>query len=383
MGWRRMLRSGAWVLPISACDGVARAGECWTAACVAVNHGKGWAGGAGRRLTVVSCRRVWECPAGHGVLPSGALPLGMGCCQPLGSCRNGRPHWCRGFFPPRCMPVRGGSSASRPELVHGVFAAVARTGRRQPPFRCAALVHGVLPTTMHAGPGRAQRHPVELVHGVLAGAQTLGSVAAPCEARRSKQGSNADASRCTRTTQMGHGLPHRRGSPGRGAAVTAVNGHAGHRPIRVLCVHRVLHLRKNSFLLCHPPHRSAQRRSARRRVRRVAGREGPAAAGRQHRLGERRLRESAPGEADEHCRRHGQRRRQRGDASQADGEGVPPRAREQGRELRGVRWRVMGHGRALVFAPRFLLRSIISKMQTARNRWVATVGAGIPTDGSA
>jgi len=54
---------------------------------------------------------------------------------------------------------------------------------------------------------------------------------------------------CTQSTQMGHGLPHWRGSPGHGAAVAAVNGHAGPRPIRVLCVHLLLHLRKNSWLL--------------------------------------------------------------------------------------------------------------------------------------
>ena len=62
-----------------------------------------------------------------------------------------------------------------------------------------------------------------------AGARAQGRrpIAATCGARRSKQGFNADAGRCTQNTRMGQGPPHRRGFPRGGAAIAAVNDHAG------------------------------------------------------------------------------------------------------------------------------------------------------------
>ncbi len=58
------------------------------------------------------------------------------------------------------------------------------------------------------------RRPV-LVHGLLAGAQGPGSVAAACGTRRSKQGLNADAGRCTQNSRKGHATMARPTAGGR------------------------------------------------------------------------------------------------------------------------------------------------------------------------
>ena len=156
--------------------------------------------------------------------PAANCPLGMGCCLPLGSSRNGGRNWCMRFRQHRLVmsaQAHSDGAAAEGERIGTCGSATQRSGSRP----------------------------------------------AASGTRRSKQGFNADTGRCTQNTQMGHGPPHRQGSPWRGAAV---NHHAALRPIRVFCVHRLLHLRKNSCLLRRVPHWPARKKAAHRTRRSAA-----------------------------------------------------------------------------------------------------------------
>ena len=112
------------------------------------------------------------------------------------------------------------------------------------------------------GPGVAlawaDDRPAELVHGVLPACNAAGAHSGGIERIAAPQARlNADAGGWTLNTRMGSEQSRRRGLPGRGCAMSAVQQRASLRPIRVFCVHPCC-ICVESFLRWHVPHRSTR-----------------------------------------------------------------------------------------------------------------------------